>query len=369
MSFEPRNLFITGGAGFIGSNFVHHWLANSRDGRVVVYDALTYAGNIENLSDVKDDPRYTFVRGDICDEAAVHALLLQHQIDTIVHFAAESHVDRSILGPDDFIRTNVVGTHSLLKVAKALWIDKKAVPVHHFHHVSTDEVYGSLGPNDAPFDEETPYAPNSPYSASKAASDHLVRAYHETYGLHTTLTNCSNNYGPYHFPEKLIPLTIVNILLGRQLPVYGDGLQIRDWLHVEDHCAAIVLALQKGEAGAVYNIGGNSETTNIQLVRVLCKLVDQRLSDSQLRDRFPASPVFSGKQATQLISHVRDRPGHDRRYAINYSKAARDLGYWPARDLLTGLTDTVDWYLQHIDWWHDLLSRDYEVWLKKNYDG
>ena len=247
MNFEPRNLFITGGAGFIGSNFVHHWLANSATGRVVVFDALTYAGNIENLADLKDNPRYTFVRGDICDEAAVRAQLQQHHIDTIVHFAAESHVDRSILGPDDFIRTNVVGTHALLKAVKALWIDQRTVPAHRFHHVSTDEVYGSLGPNDAPFTEESPYAPNSPYSASKAGSDHLVRAYHETYGLHTTVTNCSNNYGPYHFPEKLIPLTIVNILLGKTLPIYGDGLQIRDWLHVEDHCAAISLALNKGE--------------------------------------------------------------------------------------------------------------------------
>jgi dTDP-glucose 4,6-dehydratase len=278
MKFEPHNLLITGGAGFIGSNFVHHWLANSHQGKVVVLDALTYAGNIGNLADVENDPRYLFVRGDICDEAAVGSLLRQHQIDTIVHFAAESHVDRSILGPDDFIRTNVVGTHSLLKAAKALWIDQKGVPAHRFHHVSTDEVYGSLGPDDAPFTETTPYAPNSPYSASKAASDHLVRAYHETYGLHTTVTNCSNNYGPYHFPEKLIPLTIVNILLGKTLPVYGDGLQIRDWLHVEDHCAAIALALQQGEPGEVYNIGGNSETTNIHIVRTLCDLVDRQLA-------------------------------------------------------------------------------------------
>jgi dTDP-glucose 4,6-dehydratase len=360
MNFEPHNLLITGGAGFIGSNFVHHWLANSREGKVVVFDALTYAGNIDNLSDVKASPRYLFVRGDICDEAAVRSLLQQHKVDTLVHFAAESHVDRSILGPDDFIRTNVVGTHSLLKAAKALWIDQKQVPAHRFHHVSTDEVYGSLGPNDAPFHEESPYAPNSPYSASKAGSDHLVRAYHETYGLNTTLSNCSNNYGPYQFPEKLIPLTVVNVLLGKAIPVYGDGLQIRDWLHVEDHCAAIGLALTKGEPGAVYNIGGNSETTNIHLVRTLCDLVDQRLgAHSRYRDAFPASPVFKGKQAVELISHVRDRPGHDRRYAINYSKAARDLAYSPARDLKSGLASTVDWYLQHAKWWQDLLGRDY----------
>jgi len=369
MSFEPRNLFITGGAGFIGSNFVHHWLANTREGRVVVFDALTYAGNLDSLSDIANNPRYLFIRGDICDEDKVRGLLAQHQIDTLVHFAAESHVDRSILGPDDFIRTNVVGTHSLLKAAKALWIDERIVPEHRFHHVSTDEVYGSLGPDDAPFHEDSPYAPNSPYSASKAASDHLVRAYHETYGLSTTVTNCSNNYGPYHFPEKLIPLTIVNILLGKALPVYGDGLQIRDWLHVEDHCAAINLALTKGEPGAVYNIGGNSETTNIPIVRSLCNLLDARLNTHpEYRAAFPSSPAFNGTKAVQLITHVRDRPGHDRRYAIDYSKASQDLGYAPARNLESGLRSTVDWYLQQVQWWQDLLGRDYAAWLRQNYD-
>jgi dTDP-glucose 4,6-dehydratase len=369
MNFEPRNLFITGGAGFIGSNFVHHWLANTQEGRVVVFDALTYAGHIDSLADIAANPRYLFIKGDICDEANVRGLLEQHQIDTLVHFAAESHVDRSILGPDDFIRTNVVGTHALLKAAKSLWIDKQTVPAHRFHHVSTDEVYGSLGPHDAPFHEDSPYAPNSPYSASKAASDHLVRAYHETYGLSTTVTNCSNNYGPYHFPEKLIPLTIVNILLGRPLPVYGDGLQIRDWLHVEDHCAAIKLALSKGEPGEVYNVGGNSETTNIHIVRTLCELVDERLkAHPDYRASFPASPIFNGTKAVQLISHVRDRPGHDRRYAINYSKAAKKLGYAPARDLLSGLSSTVDWYLRQVKWWQDLLGRDYAAWVRKNYD-
>jgi dTDP-glucose 4,6-dehydratase len=369
MSFEPRNLFITGGAGFIGSNFVHHWLANTREGRVVVFDALTYAGNIDSLSDIANNPRYLFIKGDICDEDEVRGLLAQHQIDTLVHFAAESHVDRSILGPDDFIRTNVVGTHSLLKAAKSLWIDQRIVPEHRFHHVSTDEVYGSLGPDDAPFHEDSPYAPNSPYSASKAASDHLVRAYHETYGLSTTVTNCSNNYGPYHFPEKLIPLTIVNILLGKPLPVYGDGLQIRDWLHVEDHCAAIKLALTKGRPGAVYNIGGNSETTNIHIVRSLCDLIDARLNaHPEYRAAFPASPTFSGSRAIQLITHVRDRPGHDRRYAIDYSKASQHLGYAPARNLESGLRSTVDWYLQQVQWWQDLLGRDYAAWLRQNYD-
>src|SRR5580692_5117430 len=278
MSFEARNLFVTGGAGFIGSNFVHHWLGSGGAGRVVVFDALTYAGNLDNLTGLEGNPRYAFERGDICDETAVRSLLEHYGIDTIVNFAAESHVDRSILGPDDFIRTNVVGTHALLKAAKWAWIDAQRAPAHRFHHVSTDEVYGSLGPDDAPFREDTPYAPNSPYSASKAGSDHLVRAYHETYGLHTTVTNCSNNYGPYHFPEKLIPLTIVNILLGKPLPVYGDGLQIRDWLHVQDHCLAISAALTRGNPGEVYNVGGNSETMNIEIVRTLCQLVDERLS-------------------------------------------------------------------------------------------
>ena len=369
MSFEPHNVFITGGAGFIGANFVRHWLGSTREGRVVVFDALTYAGNIHSLSGLDKDPRYLFVKGDICDEAAVRALLEEHGIDTVVHFAAESHVDRSILGPDDFIRTNIVGTHSLLKAAKALWIDKKTVATHRFHHVSTDEVYGSLGPKDAPFHENTPYAPNSPYSASKASSDHLVRAYHETYGLDTTVTNCSNNYGPYQFPEKLIPLTMVNILLGKPLPVYGDGLQVRDWLHVEDHCIAIALALRRGKSGQVYNIGGNSETTNIEIVRTLCALVDACLAErADQRASFSTSPGAQGRKAVDLITHVRDRLGHDRRYAIDFRKAERELGYRPARDLTRGLEATLEWYLANTRWWQALLGRDYADWLKKNYN-
>ena len=368
MEFEPRNVFITGGAGFIGANFVRHWLRQANDGRVVVFDALTYAGNSDSLAGLQSNPRYVFVRGDICDQGLVREQLERHDIDTIVHFAAESHVDRSILGPDDFIRTNVVGTHSLLKAAKFFWIDRKAVPVHRFHHVSTDEVYGSLGPLDPPFHEATPYAPNSPYSASKASSDHLVRAYHETYGLDTTITNCSNNYGPYQFPEKLVPLTIVNILLGRPLPVYGDGLQIRDWLHVEDHCAGITLALRRGKPGEVYSIGGNSERTNIELVQALCGLVDHAVrNDAQLRAVFPHSPAASGRAAVDLIKHVRDRPGHDRRYAINCCKAVRELGYNPAYDLDHGLRSTFDWYRANTGWWQALLGRDYAAWVEKNY--
>jgi dTDP-glucose 4,6-dehydratase len=368
MNFEAHNVLVTGGAGFIGTNFVRHWLARTKAGKVVVFDALTYAGHIENLAGLEHNPRYQFVRGDICDESAVRALLGQHQIDTLVHFAAESHVDRSILGPDDFIRTNVVGTHALLKAAKSAWIDTKLGRPHRFHHVSTDEVYGSLGPGDPPFHEGTPYAPNSPYSASKAGSDHLVRAYHETYGLYTTVTNCSNNYGPYQFPEKLIPLIIMNILSGDPLPVYGDGLQVRDWLHVADHCEAIGLAISRGKAGEVYNIGGNSETTNIEIVKTLCALVDETLGErDDLRKAFPSSPAANGKQAAELIVHVRDRPGHDRRYAINFGKAQRELGYAPARDLAAGLRATLDWYLDNTRWWQALLGRDYAAWVEKNY--
>jgi dTDP-glucose 4,6-dehydratase len=353
MNFEPRNVLVTGGAGFIGANFVRHWLATTSTGHVVVYDALTYAGNIQNLAGLERDRRYSFVKGDICDEATVRSLLQRYEIDTLVHFAAESHVDRSILGPDEFIRTNIIGTHTLLKSVRGLWLDaNKSARPHRFHHVSTDEVYGSLGSHDPPFHEASPYAPNSPYSASKAASDHLVRAYHETYGLMTTVTNCSNNYGPYQFPEKLIPLTIVHILLGKPLPVYGDGLQVRDWLHVADHCAAIGLALTRGEPGEVYNIGGSGETTNIEIVGALCALVDEQLlAHDDHRNRFPASPVFRGKNASDLISHIQDRPGHDRRYAVNYSKAADNLGYAPSRDLASGLESTVAWYLGETKWW------------------
>jgi dTDP-glucose 4,6-dehydratase len=368
MSFEPHNVLVTGGAGFIGANFVRHWLGTTQRGKVVVLDALTYAGNIENLAGLEHNPRYVFVRGDVCAEEDVRSLLPQFQIDTIVHFAAESHVDRSILGPDEFIRTNVLGTHSLLKAAKALWLDRKSVPAHRFHHVSTDEVYGSLSPVDAPFHEASPYAPNSPYSASKAGSDHLVRAYHETYGLDTTVTNCSNNYGPYQFPEKLIPLIIINILSGKPLPVYGDGQQIRDWLHVEDHCQAIVLALTRGKSGEVYNIGGNSETANIEIVRTLCGLVDEYLAEhGDAKKTFSASPAANGKRAVELISYVRDRPGHDRRYAIDYRKAERDLGYTPGRGLAQGLSATLDWYLANTGWWQTLLGRDYAAWIEKNY--
>ena len=368
MSFEPRNVLVTGGAGFIGTNFVRHWLDTTKDGKVVVFDALTYAGKIENLAGLDGNSRYEFVRGDICDEGAVRSALIHHQVDTVVHFAAESHVDRSILGPDDFIRTNVVGTHVLLKVAKALWVDGPAKRAHRFHHVSTDEVYGSLRPEDPAFHEATPYSPNSPYSASKAGSDHLVRAYHETYGLDTTITNCSNNYGPYQFPEKLIPLILINVLMGKPLPVYGDGRQIRDWLHVSDHCRAIALAISRGTPGEVYNVGGNSETANIDIVKTLCGLVDEKMmADAALRASFPQSPAANGRRSEELITYVRDRPGHDRRYAIDYRKAECELGYTPGRDLAQGLRETLSWYLANTAWWQALLGKDYLAWIDKNY--
>ena len=368
MSFEPRNLLVTGGAGFIGANFVEHWLGHSSEGAVVVLDALTYAGNVHSLDRAQKDSRLVFVRGDICDRGLVAQLLREHGIDTLVHFAAESHVDRSILGPDEFIRTNVIGTHTLLACAKAFWIDEGKARAHRFHHVSTDEVYGSLAPQDAAFHEATPYAPNSPYSASKAGSDHLVRAYHETYGLSTTVTNCSNNYGPYQFPEKLIPLVLINCLHGRPLPIYGDGNQVRDWLHVADHVRAIELALRHGAPGEVYNIGGDGETRNLELVHALCAIMDSAFErETALRSRFSEAPGAQGRSAAELITHVRDRPGHDRRYAIDFRKAQSALGYTPQYDLRRGLAQTVQWYLENGDWWLPLMSRDYDEWVRSNY--
>ena len=371
MSYEPHNVCITGGAGFIGANFVRHWLGHAAEGRVVVLDALTYAGNPENLQGLERDPRYAFVREDICNEDAVREIMERFQIDTLVHFAAESHVDRSILGPDDFIRTNVVGTHALLKAAKTLWLDRRLVPAHRFHHVSTDEVYGSLLPADAPFHEASPYAPNSPYSASKAGSDHLVRAYHETFGLQTTVTNCSNNYGPYQFPEKLIPLTLINILNGKPLPIYGDGLQVRDWLHVGDHCEAITLALVQGRPGQVYNIGGNSETTNIEIVRTLCGLADDLLGkDPALREAFPlvterprvAMPsISSPTYVTGLAMTAVTRSTTGRRTAI-WAIRLRAISSGACGRRSSGI-------LSNRGWWEALMGRDYAQWLELNYEG
>jgi dTDP-glucose 4,6-dehydratase len=361
-------LLVTGGAGFIGSNFVMHWLREHPGDRVVVLDALTYAGNAANLESLSDRAEFRLVHGDICDGALVEELLRSEKLDTLVHFAAESHVDRSIHAPDAFITTNVIGTHTLLKAARKLWIDEKLVPVHRFHHVSTDEVYGSLGPNDPSFHEETQYSPNSPYSASKAASDHLVRAYHHTFGLQVTTSNCSNNYGPLHFPEKLIPLMIINILEGRRLPVYGDGRNVRDWLFVEDHCRAIERVLLQGRSGETYNVGGLCEVENIELVKRLCDLADRLFAARpELRARFPKCPSGQGGSAADLISYVKDRPGHDRRYAIDCGKIARELGFTPSVKIEQGLPRTFEWYLENEGWWRAVMDGSYREWISTNY--
>ncbi|WP_282167897.1 dTDP-glucose 4,6-dehydratase [Shewanella japonica] len=357
----PRNLLVTGGAGFIGANFVHYWLAQHSQDKVVVLDALTYAGNKANLDIVADNTNMTFVHGNICDTALIETLIDAHQIDTIVHFAAESHVDRSITGPDAFIETNILGTYSLLKAAKLKWIDepksKGAEPLaHRFHHVSTDEVYGTLSSTDPAFTEETAYAPNSPYSASKAASDHLVRAYHHTYGLQVTTSNCSNNYGPYHFPEKLIPLIITNILLDKPLPIYGDGQQIRDWLYVEDHARGIDLVLQSGRIGENYNIGGNNEWANIDIVKLVCKVFNHKFATNpEFAEKYPLAKAAMAAKAESLITYVTDRAGHDRRYAIDATKTNDELGYVPAESFETGFEKTLQWYLSNESWWTPLL--------------
>ncbi|MBX7515092.1 dTDP-glucose 4,6-dehydratase [Qipengyuania sp. GH38] len=349
------NLIVTGGAGFIGANFVYHWRKAHPDDSITVLDALTYAGNPANLDGLDG---VELVEGDICDTALVSRLLAERDVDTIVHFAAESHVDRSITGPDAFVTTNVVGTHSLLKAAKDAWLDKGTGRPHRFHHVSTDEVYGSLGPNDPAFSETTAYAPNSPYSASKAGSDHLVRAYHHTYGLDTRTSNCSNNYGPYQFPEKLIPLFTLNALSGKPLPIYGDGMNVRDWLHVEDHCRGIELVLEKGRPGEVYNIGGGQELPNLEVIEEICRGVDAAFaSDPSLAERFPNAPAAQGRPTSELKTFVEDRKGHDRRYAIDETKARGELGYAPARDFEHGFATTLRWYLNNEAWWRPLLKR------------
>lgn len=352
-----KTLLVTGGAGFIGANFVHYWMEAYPNDRVVVLDALTYAGSLSNLDSVKESPNFVFCHGDICDTTLVEALLKEHRINTLVHFAAESHVDRSIDGPDAFIETNIIGTHSLLKAAKKIWIDEpkaegKKPLDHRFHHVSTDEVYGALEVNAPAFTEETQYAPNSPYSASKAASDHLVRAYHHTFGLEVTTSNCSNNYGPYHFPEKLIPLVITNILRNKTLPIYGDGLQIRDWLYVADHARGIDLIIHKGLSGERYNLGGINEWTNIDVVRLICNVMNERFEfDPRLKYLYPdASKAALGK-SEELLSYVTDRVGHDRRYAIQPDKSYEELNFKPIESFKTGLEKTVDWYLNNRAWW------------------
>lgn len=351
-----RSLLVTGAAGFIGANFVHYWARHHPADRLVAYDALTYAGNLASLDGLRGRPNFSFVHADIRDHDRVLATLRDHAVDTVVHFAAESHVDRSITGPDTFIETNVVGTHSLLKAAREVWLGGPAALPHRFHHVSTDEVYGSLAAGAPAFTEDHNYQPNSPYSASKAASDHLVRAYHHTYGLQVTTSNCSNNYGPFHFPEKLIPLCLTNILRGLPLPVYGDGSNIRDWLYVEDHCRGIELVLQRGASGETYNIGGNNEWSNLAIVQRLCDSLDARFAaDPLLAPRFPSAPGASGSSARELISFVTDRAGHDWRYAIDARRISDELGYAPLESFETGLEKTLDWYLANEAWWRPLL--------------
>jgi len=354
-----NHILVTGGAGFIGSNFIRYILANHTGVSLINLDALTYAGSLENLKDLPNADRYVFIEGDICDRPKVDYLLQHYSIDTVVHFAAETHVDRSISDPGQFIQTNVVGTFTLLEAVRQYWLEQKNFSVDQvrFHHVSTDEVYGTLAPEDPAWSEETPYSPNSPYSASKAASDHLVRAYGHTYGLPYSITNCTNNYGPYQFPEKLIPLMILNAVTGKPLPVYGDGGQIRDWLYVEDHCEAIWLAITKGKPGETYNVGGGSQPTNLNVVNQICTTLDELLPES------PHTPHHG------LIRFVDDRPGHDRRYAVNYQKINRDLGWQPRHSLGKGLQDTVQWYLENQDWL-DAINRqaDYNTWIENNYN-
>ncbi|WP_283102958.1 dTDP-glucose 4,6-dehydratase [Acidithiobacillus acidisediminis] len=366
---SEMRLLVTGGAGFIGANFCHYWHQRFPDGTLVVLDALTYAGNRASLQALEGVKGFRFVHGDINDRALVEKLLREGRLNVIVHFAAESHVDRSIHDPDAFLRTNILGTHSLLQAARSYWLEgPQGLISHRFHHISTDEVYGTLGPQDPAFREDTPYAPNSPYAASKAASDHLVRAYQHTYGLSTTTSNCSNNYGPFHFPEKLIPLVILNILHGRPLPIYGDGQQIRDWLFVEDHCQGIALILEQGKEGESYNIGGHNEWANLEIVRLICQLLDEAFAaDATLAKQFPHAAPAQGKRSESLITYVQDRPGHDRRYAIDAVKIGGELGYAPQHSFAAGIRKTVDWYLQNRDWWQPLLGEAYAEWIQKQY--
>ena len=349
-------ILVTGGAGFIGSNFILDWLAQS-DESVINLDLLTYAGNLENLESLKEDPRHIFVRGDIGDAKLVTSLLNQYQPRAVINFAAESHVDRSIHGPEDFIQTNVVGTFHLLESVRAYWTELKGALKEDFRflHVSTDEVYGTLGPEDSPFTETTPYAPNSPYSASKASSDHLVRAYHHTYGLPVLTTNCSNNYGPYHFPEKLIPLCLHNALSGKPLPIYGDGLQVRDWLYVRDHCSAIRRVLADGRVGETYNVGGWNEKPNLEVINTLCEILGE------------LAPRADGKSYKSQITFVKDRAGHDRRYAIDAGKIERELGWKPTETFETGIRKTVEWYLANQTWVANIVSGDYRAWVERQY--
>lgn len=352
------SILVTGGAGFIGSNFVLDWIALEKD-EVINLDKLTYAGNLQNLASIEGNPRHVFVQGDIGDAALVAKLLAEHKPRAIVNFAAESHVDRSIHGPTEFIQTNIVGTFTLLKAARAYWsaLDDEAKKAFRFLHVSTDEIYGSLSPTDPAFTETKQYEPNSPYSASKAASDHLVRAYHHTYGLPVLTTNCSNNYGPYHFPEKLIPLVIHHALAGKPLPIYGDGQQVRDWLYVKDHASAIRRVLEAGRVGETYNVGGWNEKPNLDVVNTLCSILDE------------LSPRADGKSYKEQVTYVTDRPGHDRRYAIDATKINRELGWKPSENFETGIRKTVQWYLDNQDWVKNVTSGAYKDWVDRQYQA
>jgi len=350
-------ILVTGGAGFIGGNFVLDWLANPASEGIINLDKLTYAGNLATLEPVNNDSRHIFVHGDIGDQALVKRLLVEHKPRAIINFAAESHVDRSILGPAEFVQTNIIGTFNLLECAREYWntLESKEKENFRFHHISTDEVYGSLSPKAPAFTEEHPFKPNSPYSASKAASDHLVRAWFHTYGFPVLTTNCSNNYGPYHFPEKLIPLIILNALNGKPLPIYGNGQQVRDWLYVGDHCSAIRAVLDSGKLGETYNIGGWNEKANIDVVKAICSILDE------------LKPRSDGKPYIEQITYVKDRPGHDRRYAINASKVEHELGWHPAETFETGIRKTVQWYLDNSAWVDGIVNGSYRDWLKKQY--
>ncbi len=355
-----KNFLVTGGAGFIGANFIRYMQTHAPKVNIINLDLLTYAGSLENLRDLPEPGQYTFVKGNICDQDLIENLLREHTIDTIVHFAAESHVDRSLQGPGAFVNTNILGTYTLLEASRTVWLgeNKWGEGQCRFHHISTDEVYGTLAPEDPAFEETTPYAPTSPYAASKASSDHLVRSYSHSFGLPITISNCSNNYGPYQFPEKLIPLMILNALTGKPLPIYGDGMQIRDWLYVEDHCEAIWAILQKGMVGESYNIGGGNQPPNIEIVQTICTLLDQ------------ADLPESHAPHTDLIQYVTDRPGHDRRYAMNITKIHQELGWQPKYDLERGLRATVAWYLDNTEWLNAIIKeKDYQNWVQINYQG
>ncbi|MBM3138132.1 MAG: dTDP-glucose 4,6-dehydratase [Chloroflexi bacterium] len=355
-----RNYFVTGGAGFIGSNFIQKLLACDSDISVINYDSLTYAGNLDNLISIASDPRYSFIQGDIRNIDHLNEVFSRQNVDAVIHFAAESHVDRSIENPSDFVLTNVVGTCNLLNVCLAYWRKLSGIEKDNFRflHISTDEVFGSLTPNDPPFSEDTAYSPNSPYAASKAASDHLVRSYFTTYRLPVIISNCSNNYGPYQFPEKLIPLIILNAIEGLPLPLYGDGMQIRDWLYVEDHCEVLLSILEKGQPGQSYNIGGNNQPTNLEITRQVCRILDELMPNSQVRPH------------EQLITFIKDRPGHDRRYAMDTTKIYNELSWIPKHELSEGLEKTVRWYLDNTEWVEKIKDRpSYNDWIKLNYKG